>query len=127
MEYSILGNAAFFAVVFAAHMGWSSLDMLSLEQDDDDDDVAVKNSIQEFPNEQGIGRRVILSRKWEHQATIHLAHHPIYPQLRYLAYLETTVWLAPYPMIILKEMREAIRLTHLMDMTRPMEGVNMIL
>jgi hypothetical protein len=42
MEYAILGNAAFFAVAFAAHMGWLSLDMLSLGQDDDDDDVAVK-------------------------------------------------------------------------------------
>lgn len=43
MEYAILGNAAFFAVVFAMHMGWLSLDMPGFGQDDDDDDVAVKN------------------------------------------------------------------------------------
>lgn len=43
MEYAILGNAAFFAVAFAMQMGWFSLDMLGFGQDDDDDDVAVKN------------------------------------------------------------------------------------
>lgn len=43
MEYAILGNAAFFAVAFAMQMGWLSLDMLGFGQDDDDDDVAVKN------------------------------------------------------------------------------------
>ena len=53
MEYAILGNAAFFAVAFAAHMGWLSLDMLSLGQDDDDDDVAVKNLDPEAPKRIG--------------------------------------------------------------------------
>lgn len=53
MEYAILGNAAFFAVAFAAHMGWLSLDMLSLGQDDDDDDVAVKNLDPEDPERTG--------------------------------------------------------------------------
>lgn len=43
MEYAILGNATFFAVAFAMQMGWFSLDMLGFGQDDDDDDVAVKN------------------------------------------------------------------------------------
>jgi hypothetical protein len=43
MEYAILGNAAFFAVAFAMQMGWLSWDMLGFGQDDDDDDVAVKN------------------------------------------------------------------------------------
>ena len=53
MEYAILGNAAFFAVAFAAHIGWLSLDMLSLGQDDDDDDVAVKNLDPEDPKRTG--------------------------------------------------------------------------
>ena len=43
MEYAILGNAAFFAVAFAMQMGWVSWDMLGFGQDDDADDVAVKN------------------------------------------------------------------------------------
>ena len=43
MEYAILGNAAFFAVAFAMQMGWLSWDMLGFGQNDDDD-VAVKNT-----------------------------------------------------------------------------------
>ena len=43
MEYAILGNAAFFAVAFAMQMGWLSWDMLWFGQNDDDD-VAVKNT-----------------------------------------------------------------------------------
>ena len=43
MEYAILGNAAFFAVAFAMQMAWLSWDMLGFGQDDDADDVAVKN------------------------------------------------------------------------------------
>ena len=43
MECAILGNAAFSAVAFAMQMGWLSWDMLGFGQDDDADDVAVKN------------------------------------------------------------------------------------
>ena len=43
MEYAILGNAAFIAVAFAMQMGWLSWYMLGFGQDDDTDDVAVKN------------------------------------------------------------------------------------
>ena len=43
MEYAILGNAAFFAMAFAMQMGWLSWDMLGFGQDDDTDDLAVKN------------------------------------------------------------------------------------
>ena len=38
-----MGNAAFFAVAFGMQMGWLSWDMLGFVQDDDEDDVAVKN------------------------------------------------------------------------------------
>ena len=38
-----MGNAAFFAVAFAMQAGWLSWDMLGFGQDDDEDDVAVKN------------------------------------------------------------------------------------
>ena len=44
MEYAILGNAAFFAVAFAMQIGCMSWDMLGFGQNDDD--IAVKNLIQ---------------------------------------------------------------------------------
>ena len=74
MEYAILGNAAFFAVAFAMQMGWLSWDMLGFGQDDDTDDVAVKNPDPEpdpKTRKTPITRRLIkpLSR-WEHREMI---------------------------------------------------------
>ena len=89
MEYAILGNAAFFAMAFAMQMGWLSWDMLGFGQDDDADDVDVKNLIQNlFPKTQKtpITRHLITPlNRLEHREMIPLAHQPVRSPLRYLA------------------------------------------
>ena len=88
MEYAILGNAAFFAVAFAMQMGWMSWDMLGFGQDDDNDDVAVKNlgpePIQKM-RKAPITRHLIMPlSRWEHREMIPLARHLVRSPLRYL-------------------------------------------
>ena len=89
MEYAILGNAAFFAVAFAMQMGWLSWDMLGFGQDDDDDDVAVKNPDPELDPEDAktpITRHLLMPvSRWEHREMIPLARQPVRSSLRYLA------------------------------------------
>ena len=89
MEFAILGNAAFFAVAFAMQMGWLSWDMLGFGQDDDADDVAVKNPDPEpIPKTRRtpITRRLIMPlSRWEHLEMIPLSRQPVRLLLRYLA------------------------------------------
>lgn len=77
MEYAILGNAAFFAVAFAMQIGCMSWDMLGFGQNDDD--IAVKNLIQnQIPKTRKtpITPHLIMHlSRLEHREMIPLAHH----------------------------------------------------
>ena len=87
MEYAILGNAAFFAVAFAMQIGCMAWDMLGFGQNDDD--IAVKNLIQnQIPKTRKtpITPHLIMPlSRWEHPEMIPLARQPVRILLRYLA------------------------------------------